>query len=102
MADIDSTAHEQAPLGTGPAPIKQPIEAAPQHSSTAAVPDSATTTVQTEDQQRPKGFVPRKLLLILHGKRIDDDQIRDAIQQLKHEGHEVREVGRRDAHIPTF
>jgi hypothetical protein len=29
-------------------------------------------------QERPQG--PRKLLVILHGKRIDDDQVRHAIQ----------------------
>ena len=44
------------------------------------------------EERAPKGqgaAVPRKALLILHGKRLDDDLVRVAIQQLKSEGHEV-------------
>jgi hypothetical protein len=49
--------------------------------ATSAGPDG-----QGQQQQQ---VAPRKLLLILHGKRIEDDQVRDAIKQLKDEGHEV-------------
>eukprot|EP00775_Hariotina_reticulata_P006845 gene6845-7063_t len=41
-------------------------------------------------QQSCKPPGTRKLLVILHGKRIDDDQIRDAITILKNEGHQVQ------------
>lgn len=34
----------------------------------------------------------KKLLIILHGKRIDDDFVRGAIDQIRAEGHEVRVV----------
>lgn len=45
-------------------------------------------------QQRHTAGAPskhgkKKLLIILHGKRIDDDSVRCAIQQIREEGHEV-------------
>jgi hypothetical protein len=53
-------------------------------------PGAITATSAGRDQQDKQQHVaPRKLLLILHGKRIEDDQVRDAIKQLKDEGHEV-------------
>ncbi|WIA07993.1 hypothetical protein OEZ85_007464 [Tetradesmus obliquus] len=47
------------------------------------------TSVGQDQQDKQQQVAPRKLLLILHGKRIEDDQVRDAIKQLKEEGHEV-------------
>lgn len=32
----------------------------------------------------------RRLLVILHGKRVDDELVREAIQELKEQGHQVR------------
>jgi hypothetical protein len=47
------------------------------------------TSAGPDQQGQQQQVAPRKLLLILHGKRIEDDQVRDAIKQLKDEGHEV-------------
>lgn len=37
----------------------------------------------------PKKQDKKKLLIILHGKRINDDFVRKAIEQIRAEGHEV-------------
>eukprot|EP00879_Flechtneria_rotunda_P001176 GHRR01001323.1.p1 GENE.GHRR01001323.1~~GHRR01001323.1.p1 ORF type:complete len:469 (+),score=158.99 GHRR01001323.1:253-1659(+) len=51
-----------------------------------------TTTSEHNSPSNGKphqGSSQHKLLLVLHGKRIDDEMIREAIQQLKSEGHEI-------------
>lgn len=56
--------------------------------------ESAANKAPKHEDQAPneKEAAPRKLLLILHGRRLDDDLVREAIQQLKSEGHEVSSV----------
>lgn len=62
-------------------------EGAAQHNGASRTSCSAAITRQPSSLVKPPGT--RKLLVILHGKRIDDDQIRDAITTLKKEGHQV-------------
>lgn len=51
--------------------------------------ENGSRAITRQHSSKPPGT--RKLLVILHGKRIDDDQIREAITTLKKEGHQVRQ-----------
>lgn len=55
---------------------------AARHDDSAAQSDHEPAT--------PSAPPRRRLLLVLHGKRMDDDSIRDAVTQLRQEGHSVR------------
>lgn len=52
-------------------------------------PESNPEQHQPHQQQQQQHPGSRRLLLVLHGKRIYDEQIRNAIMQLREEGHEV-------------
>ncbi|KAF6259120.1 ATP-NAD kinase-like domain-containing protein [Scenedesmus sp. NREL 46B-D3] len=71
-----------APMGE-PANKDAPITLEKQQPAAPAI----SAGQDTQDQQQQ--VVSRKLLVILHGKRIEDDQVRDAIKQIQEEGHEV-------------
>lgn len=74
-----------APMGE-PANKDAPITLEKQQPAAPAI----SAGQDTQDQQQQ--VVSRKLLVILHGKRIEDDQVRDAIKQIQEEGHEVMRV----------
>jgi hypothetical protein len=51
---------------------------------------AAKSPTQGSSNSRKPDSSKRHLLVILHGKRIHDDQIRDGINILQEEGHKVR------------
>lgn len=68
---------------------------------TAAAPAGATDAASQLLQHAGLHAAPRQLLMVLHGKRADDPLVREAVQECRVQGHEVREQDRRSPTRPA-